>query len=84
MPSREIVELIKKEMKGWDGTGEDAVTEWGERHDWALKMYKWGRKVRRDILVIEHHLKTRFPDLKADGFFLPGDPGDPPPPPPDM
>lgn len=37
----------------------------------------WARKVRRDILVIEYHLKKLGVD-EADIF---GDPGDPPPPP---
>lgn len=37
----------------------------------------WARKVRRDILVIEYHLK-KLGVKKADIF---GDPGDPPPPP---
>lgn len=37
----------------------------------------WARKVRRDILVIEYHLKKL--GVNAADFY--GDPGDPPPPP---
>jgi hypothetical protein len=44
------------------------------RKDWE----SWGRRVRRDILVIEAFLQAKFPDF--DPY---GDPGDPPPPPDD-
>jgi hypothetical protein len=42
-------------------------------------MEKWGRRVRRDILVLEHHvaeLAGRSADAKSMFY---GDPGDPPP-----
>ena len=43
--------------------------------DYATRMYEWGRAVRRDILVLEYHLKKA--GVSPTDFY--GDPGDPPP-----
>lgn len=61
-------------QKGWRPSGSpDPLNEWSRR------MYWWGRKVRRDILVLEHHLKNlKGANLPNTEFY--GDPGDPPPP----
>ena len=48
-------------------------------NDYGNRMYEWGRAVRRDILVLEYHLKK----LGVNPNDLYGDPGDPPPPPPE-
>jgi hypothetical protein len=47
----------------------------GER-PYGRRVYNWGRRVRRDILLIEAWIKKQDP-----GFATYGDPGDPPPPP---
>lgn len=47
---------------------------------WREAMLQWGRAVRRDILVLEYHLKHNF---KVDPREFYTDPGDPPLPPPD-
>jgi hypothetical protein len=47
--------------------------EWNR---WYLDLFEWGKRVRRDILVIEEHLKDQR-KLTDDDFY--GDPGDPPP-----
>lgn len=77
-PKPEIIDLIQRAMGGWDGLSPDAVTRRGNGLAWAEEMYRWGRRVRRDILVIEHHLKAQHRLTDADFY---GDPGDPPPPP---
>ena len=43
---------------------------------WYQDFTGWGVRVRRDILVIEEHLKSQG-KLTKDDFY--GDPGDPPP-----
>lgn len=48
-------------------TLEEAVTRLG---DWTYEMWRWGRRVREDILAVER--KLGMPK---------GDPGDPPEPP---
>ncbi len=46
---------------------------------WGREMREWGIRVRRDILVIEEHLKAQSPkNVLTDADFY-GDPGDPPP-----
>ena len=49
---------------------------------WAWDMYTWGRKVRRDILILEQHVAKLKGAKERDLFY--GDPGDPPPPPDDL
>ena len=46
--------------------------------DWAVDWEEFGRRVRRDILVLEKLLVDKGLIDKADLY---GDPGDPPPPP---
>ena len=43
---------------------------------WSKELREWGIRVRRDILVIEEHLKDQY-KLTNNDFY--GDPGDPPP-----
>lgn len=45
--------------------------------DWSWRMWVWGRRVRRDMLVLEKQLDA-ITGLKIPKF---DDPGDPPPPP---
>ena len=80
MNDPKIKALISSKMGGWDGKQarpfpkRRANTSAGRSklaEDWEA----WGRAVRRDILVLEYHLKK----LGASEFY--GDPGDPPPPP---
>ena len=73
-----IKKLIDDKMK-WDGRapeqrGPYRYKEWKE---YARNLDQWARAVRRDILVIEYHLKQR--GVKESDLY--GDPGDPPPPP---
>jgi hypothetical protein len=78
MPDQVIIDLIKKEMDGWDGTPPPDIRP-RDLTEWAKEMEKWGRRVRRDILVLEHHvaeLAGRSADAKSMFY---GDPGDPPP-----
>jgi len=48
---------------------------------WAKDMERWGKAVRRDILVLEYHVKQKYNNVTDDKMY--GDPGDPPPPPPE-
>lgn len=77
-PNSKIVDLIKRRMNGWDGMPGPVNSRPQNRMEWASAMYEWGRRVRRDILVIEHHLTTHL-NVASDDLY--GDPGDPPPPP---
>ncbi|HLG06779.1 MAG TPA: hypothetical protein VI383_11595 [Gemmatimonadales bacterium] len=43
---------------------------------WAADMERWGRRVRRDIILLEAHIRQIWPAAQ-----LYNDPGDPPPPP---
>lgn len=75
---QDIKDLIKREL-GVDG---DRIVGRGNpgrmpSPAYFVKLNEWGLKVRRDILVIEHHLKS----LGVDPADMYGDPGDPPPPP---
>jgi hypothetical protein len=45
--------------------------------DWSWRMWVWGRRVRRDMLVLEMQLDA-ITGSKIPKF---DDPGDPPPPP---
>ena len=75
MASQEIKDHIKSKMDGWDGTPDKLPKSTG---GWEGDMYEWGRRVRRDILVLEKLLVDNKVINKADLY---GDPGDPPPPP---
>ena len=89
MPDPEIVAHIEREMDGWDGRPDEPTgrvpQDWAE---WAQEMWDWGRRVRRDILVLEYHLfgllnqgdRIRERDEVFYSEFY-GDPGDPPLPP---
>jgi len=49
---------------------------------YAADMEKWGRRVRRDIILLEHYLKQLNQTTGANlDIVLYDDPGDPPPPP---
>jgi hypothetical protein len=56
-------------------------TNIAEFNDWTMEMFLWGRRVRRDILVLEQYLREvgKIKDKAPDPSFI-GDPGDPPPP----
>lgn len=63
--------------KPWDGTPD--VVKFEQRaglRDWAKDWYKFGQRVRRDILVIEKLLVDKCGVDPAEFY---GDPGDPPP-----
>jgi hypothetical protein len=84
MPDQEIKELIEQMMR-WDGSGSDpepGSCNGRPAHQWAWEMWHWGRRVRRDILVLEHHVARLKKGDPKDLFY--GDPGDPPPPPPEF
>ena len=85
MASDKIKAHIKSKMKvrrtgkPWDGTPD--VVDFPRRNafqDWAKDWEEFGRRVRRDILVLEKLLVDKKIIDKADLY---GDPGDPPPPP---
>lgn len=92
MPDQEFTNLIKANMRGWDGTPPPPVNvsrpqlQQGEAEarlgaviEWAKKMEAWGKQVRRDILVLERHVaKLTGPSADPKRMFY-GDPGDPPP-----
>jgi len=79
MPDQEFIDLIKDKMKGWDGTTAPPVNQVQQLEQWAEEMQAWGRKVRRDILVLERHVaKLTGPFADPKRMFY-GDPGDPPP-----
>lgn len=74
---QEIKDLIRREL-GVDG--DKIVGKIGRQQPsqaYFTKLNEWGQKVRRDILVIEYHLKAL--GVPEADFY--GDPGDPPPPP---
>ena len=73
MASQPIMDYISKKMNGWDGTPDT----WPSTGNWERDMYEWGRRVRRDILVLERLLVDKG-DIKQQDLY--GDPGDPPPP----
>ncbi|MBM4189065.1 MAG: hypothetical protein FJ206_17330 [Gemmatimonadetes bacterium] len=84
-PTRDLTAIrnatLDERNKACQGLGIQATVAVGDPlspNEWAIQMYLWARRVRRDILAIEKHLKDQGsnPDLY-------GDPGDPPPPPPD-
>ena len=82
MKDKAIENLIRSKMGGWDGMHAQSGP-FQRRNKNDLKgidadWNEWARAVRRDILVLEHHLLQRF-DLTPDDLY--GDPGDPPPPP---
>ena len=54
-----------------------------KNEEWRHAMVQWGKAVRRDILVLEYHLKHNFKVNPKEFYGDPGDPGDPPLPPPD-
>jgi hypothetical protein len=78
--SAKIKAHIKSKMGGWDGTPD--VVPFPRRggktalRDWAKDWEEFGRRVRRDILVLEKLLVDKGVIDKADLY---GDPGDPPP-----
>jgi hypothetical protein len=75
--SKEIRDYIESKMYGWNG--EQDSSEFPRRHalrDWARDWEEFGRRVRRDILVLEKVLVDNKLIDKADLY---GDPGDPPP-----
>lgn len=74
-----LAERNKAEMELVSGKGITRAQDDLSDNEWAVQMYLWGRRVRRDILAIERHLKAT-PGTPPDLY---GDPGDPPPPPPD-
>jgi hypothetical protein len=90
MPASDVVDVIHKKMdSNWDGLAPRNPTllkptdpPWphGARGlaEWSQKMVEWGNRVRRDILVLEHHLAQLKAPAKPDDLFY-GDPGDPPP-----
>jgi hypothetical protein len=71
---------IKSKLGGWDGTPD--VVPFPRRsgpnalQDWAKDWNEFGRRVRRDILVLEKLLRDKGDINQADLY---GDPGDPPP-----
>jgi hypothetical protein len=88
----EVDKDLKLRKASWDVPGLGEPTVWPNitamfgnladpNAELVLKEYgrqvqEWGRRVRRDILVLENWLEILYPNIK---FF--GDPGDPPPPP---
>ena len=88
MASDKIKAHIKSKMEDrrtdqpWDGTPDvERFTQRGGANaiqDWAVDWEEFGRRVRRDILVLEKLLVDKGLIDKADLY---GDPGDPPPPP---
>ena len=80
MKNPAIQDLIREKMGGWDGVEAGRFSAVGSQDlkAWALDMYVWAKAVRRDILVLEYHLKQNR-GVTADDLY--GDPGDPPPPP---
>ena len=48
----------------------------GKVDAWEAHMQRWGRRVRRDIILLEAHIRQIWPAAQ-----LYNDPGDPPPPP---
>jgi len=89
MPDPEIVAHIEREMDGWDGRPDAPTPVPQTAREWAQEMWEWGRRVRRDILVLEYHMfrllnqgdRIRERDEVFYTEFF-GDPGDPPAPPP--
>jgi hypothetical protein len=72
-----IKDLISEKMNGWNGeTPRQIPPPKKTLKVWTEEMYQWASEVRRDILVLEYHLKLKDPTAP-----LYGDPGDPPPPP---
>jgi hypothetical protein len=78
MPSAEI-EKVWNDKKG-KGKRFSAASR--VRH-YAKDMEEWGTRVRRDIIVLEHHIMELRKCCKMAGtpedLFFDGDPGDPPP-----
>lgn len=75
----EKIKKLIKEKLGWDGEKVQESKNPRELLAWCEDMVTWGRRVRRDILVLEHHVKALG---KGTPEFY-GDPGDPPPAPTD-
>ena len=80
MEQRPMDPAITKLVRDAERAGDEARSKRARpflARDYFKELDEWARKVRRDILVIEYHLK-KLGVTKADIF---GDPGDPPPPP---
>ena len=83
MAGQEMKDYIGSMMDGWDGVqpenrglGQGAINEVNLRN-WMLDVYRFNRRVRRDILALERLL---IASGVIDWKDLYGDPGDPPPP----
>ena len=73
------IEKMIREKMGVSGNAIAAQARpGGNRSTYYRDLDDWARKVRRDILVIEYHLKKL--GVNPADFYQPADPGDPPPP----
>lgn len=73
-----IEDLIVEKMKHPGPEPHFSQKSSADVNGYGQDIYEWGRRVRRDILVLEYHLKERC-RVRDDELY--GDPGDPPPPP---
>jgi len=85
MASNHIKALIHSKMDGWEGDPQDYLELTGgakepvnkaDLQKWIENSHEFARRVRRDILVLEHLLVAKG---LIDEQDLYGDPGDPPP-----